>query len=273
MSIRDRITEGKTLVFIGAHPDDEVLVGPLLAFAADHSAAHVECITSGEAGWNLLGAVHDRTLGDLRCEELRKACGVLGASYHVLGYVNGNSTAHDAGIAVAEDEEAAVARWKDCELAEKPDEVLRRWSSTDGPLAPRLQECIQTRPGCVVVTFDPIKGFTEHREHCAVGLAVNRLFRLGDSDGSCELDAEMYYVLSPDQAQPTDERIEGSVLTKYGRRDYVHTALKAQGLHETQCGKLGSEKNQRYITGFRSAIEPMILRPFSTESHRQAARC
>ena len=39
-SLVQEVQAGKELVFFGAHPDDEGLVGPLLAFAADYSGTH-----------------------------------------------------------------------------------------------------------------------------------------------------------------------------------------------------------------------------------------
>ena len=70
MTIVERILHGSPLLFIGAHPDDELIVGPLLAFAAETSTAHVVCVTQGQSGWNLAATVPDRSLGQLRVEEL-----------------------------------------------------------------------------------------------------------------------------------------------------------------------------------------------------------
>ena len=111
MTLVDRIMLGSPVLFICVHPDDEVLVGPLIALAAEISSAHVQCLSAGQSGWNLSSTVTGGTLGELRVEELKKACAILGATCHCNGYQSGTSVA-DENQAVAEGEEAARARWE-----------------------------------------------------------------------------------------------------------------------------------------------------------------
>ncbi|MFW6154721.1 MAG: hypothetical protein ACOC95_05845 [Planctomycetota bacterium] len=59
----ERVAAEDGVVFVGAHPDDETLVGPLLAWCADHCRdLVVASLTRGQSGWNLGPADLMRTL-------------------------------------------------------------------------------------------------------------------------------------------------------------------------------------------------------------------
>jgi len=258
MTIVEHISRGAPLIFIGAHPDDEVLVGPLLAFAAERSHAHVQCVTQGQSGWNLADTVCDRTLGQLRVGELEQACRVLGASCQCLGFISGTSTAH-ASHAVAEDETAASARWKETgEFKQEPEGILQRWSAEDERFPDCLGDCVRRYPNCVCVTFEPERGFTWHPEHRAVGSAATRLLGpAGDGQRNCRL----YWVLHPEQRQSSDEVVDVSLMITDAKQNYAETVLGALSMHQTQFGKRHTEKSRTYMTGFKEVVERIILRP------------
>jgi LmbE family N-acetylglucosaminyl deacetylase len=264
MGIVDSTANGTNVVFVGAHPDDEGLVGPLLPFAADHSSAAVVCMTAGESGWNLLGEDREETLAAVRTAELKKACSILGASCEVLGYTNGLTKSHPEGRAVAEDQPQASARWEAIdEFSETPDEVIARWADEgDDPVA-KLEPFVRDAEPCLVVSFDTDKGFTGHAEHVAAGqIAQECVARLAPQ---CKPDQRpsLYQFIRPDGAAAGDVAVAAAELTARGKRDYLETGLRAHAVHESQYGVLGTERSKRSIRRVRKATEQIMLRRVS----------
>ncbi|MEI7767667.1 MAG: PIG-L family deacetylase [Phycisphaerae bacterium] len=256
------ILDGRPMTFLGAHPDDESLVGPLLAFAADHTAVKVVCVTSGQSGWNLGPANLTRTLSALRETELSRACEVLGASVQVLGLTNGTSTAHPEGLAVAESEEQAMARWEaKGEWSRTPEQVLRDWDREQPAFASSLCRLIGSLAPGILVTFESAHGFTNHVEHRAVGLAIDRVAQAMQRADGTRGGVDFYRVVSPTHAQAGDARVSAARLTATGERDYLELSLRALSRYETQFGPLGSDKIAHSLSGFRSVMETMVLRP------------
>ena len=76
-------------MFVGAHPDDETTLGPLLARASEQTKVIVVCFTKGEGGANKIGPELDAMLGEIRVKELAAAARVLGVEHRILGFWNG----------------------------------------------------------------------------------------------------------------------------------------------------------------------------------------
>ena len=82
------------------------------------------------------------------------------------------------------------------------------------------------------MTFDPQTGFTRHREHMAVSLAV--LDAVGEYNRSAVRKAALYYAL------PSVIRAEGvhsilvENLTKAGPRDYERVARESMDCYKSQ---------------------------------------
>src|SRR5687767_13271952 len=79
------------LLFVGAHPDDELYAAGLLAALARRGVRiHLLCLTRGEGGTLGKPPVATReTLGAVRESELRKSAAALGiTSLELLGYVD-----------------------------------------------------------------------------------------------------------------------------------------------------------------------------------------
>jgi N-acetyl-1-D-myo-inositol-2-amino-2-deoxy-alpha-D-glucopyranoside deacetylase len=70
----------RTILAIFAHPDDEAFGtgGTLAKYALEGDRVYLVCATGGEAGLNRLDEHDLERLGDLRSEELRRACEQLG---------------------------------------------------------------------------------------------------------------------------------------------------------------------------------------------------
>ena len=79
------------LLFVGAHPDDELYAAGLLAALAERDVRiHLVCLTRGEGGTLGNPPVATReTLGTVREAELRRSAAALGiTSLELLGYVD-----------------------------------------------------------------------------------------------------------------------------------------------------------------------------------------
>lgn len=152
-----------TLLFAGAHPDDETFgVGATLShYAAAGVLVHYLCATRGEAG--LAAPEHMNgyaTPGDMRWAELKCASQALGLAGVVhLGY-------RDSGMPGSEDNKHPQA------LVSAPlDQVVGRIVSVIRELRPQ-----------VVITFDPIGGY-RHPDHIAMHNATVRAFHAAADPG------------------------------------------------------------------------------------------
>jgi LmbE family N-acetylglucosaminyl deacetylase len=150
------MTSDRTLIFVGAHPDDESfgLGGTLARYALAGVKAYYACATRGEVGEaapeHLAGHASP---GDMRWAELMCAARALGLTGVIhLGY-------RDSGMPGSPHNAAAGA------LAAAPlDEVTGRV----------VAELRRLRPQ-VVITFDPIGGY-RHPDHIAIHLATVKAF-------------------------------------------------------------------------------------------------
>lgn len=75
---------GLKLMCVVAHPDDECFgFGGALALAADRGIeTYVVCLTDGQAASNRGDAATSAALGEMRREEFRRSCKVLGVTQH-----------------------------------------------------------------------------------------------------------------------------------------------------------------------------------------------
>lgn len=152
-------TRRARLLFVHAHPDDEMLTTGLTmaAYASRGHDVHVLTCTLGEEGEVIpsalahLGADRDNALGPWRREELRAAMSVLGVAHSVLG--------EDPGRGVA-------SRYRDSGMAgtpsaERPDAFAR---ADLGEAAAMVAAHIRALKPDVVVTYDEHGGY-EHPDH------------------------------------------------------------------------------------------------------------
>lgn len=175
--------EARTLVFVGAHPDDESFGpgGALAEYAVRGVRVFYACATRGEVGAadpeHLEG--HD-TPGDMRWAELTAAARELGLTEVIhLGY-------RDSGMAGSADNEhpESLAAAPRAEVAARVVRVLR-----------------QIRPQ-VVITFDPIGGY-RHPDHIAIHNATVAAFHAaGDAAqfpeaGPAYAPQKLYYSVFP----------------------------------------------------------------------------
>jgi N-acetyl-1-D-myo-inositol-2-amino-2-deoxy-alpha-D-glucopyranoside deacetylase len=148
--------ERKTLLFVGAHPDDETFsIGATLAqYAAAGVKVYYACATRGEAGTvepeKMKGFA---TIGEMRWAELTCAAKVLGLTDIIyLGY-------RDSGMTGSEDNKHPEA------LVQAPVEQV----------AGRIVKVIRELKPQVIITSDPIGGY-RHPDHIAVHNATVKAF-------------------------------------------------------------------------------------------------
>jgi LmbE family N-acetylglucosaminyl deacetylase len=77
---------GLRLMCVVAHPDDECFAfgGALALYGERGVETYVVCLTDGQAATNRGDAATGQALGDMRREEFRRSCEVLGVSHHEL---------------------------------------------------------------------------------------------------------------------------------------------------------------------------------------------
>lgn len=146
----------KTLLFVGAHPDDETFsVGGTLAYYASAGVQiYYACATRGEAGSIVSDSKHRyATVGELRWAELKCAAQILGLVDIIhLGY-------RDSGMSGSEENLHPEA------LVRAPLELV----------AGSVVKVIRKVKPQVVITFDPIGGY-RHPDHIATHNAVVKAF-------------------------------------------------------------------------------------------------
>ncbi|MBN1191623.1 MAG: PIG-L family deacetylase [Dehalococcoidales bacterium] len=161
-----------TLVFIGAHPDDETFgIGATLAsYAAAGVKVYYICATRGEAGEADPEFMEGyAATGDMRWAELQRAADVLGLSglfylgYRDSGMADTESNRHPEALAAASLEE----------VTGKIVKILR-----------------QLKPD-VVITFDPVGGY-RHPDHIACHKATVKAFHACGDPGLYP-EAGLYY--------------------------------------------------------------------------------
>lgn len=171
------MTKSKTLIFFGAHPDDESfgMGGTLAKYAAAGVKVVYACATRGEVGSvdpeHLKGFA---TPGDMRWAELMCAAKELGLADVIhLGY-------RDSGMPGSPDNQHPNA------LAAAPlDEVKAKVEAVMRDLKPE-----------VVITFDPIGGY-RHPDHIAIHQATVQAFNAMRTASPTDAPRKLYYAVFP----------------------------------------------------------------------------
>lgn len=151
----------RTILTVFAHPDDEAFGagGTLARYAAEGHRVLLLCTTRGESGLNRLDPDDRDRMGELREEELRRACEQLGIEPPLfLDY-------RDSGMAgTPENEHPQALHQAD------PEEV-----------AQRVLAIIQAERPAAVITFEQF-GWYGHPDHVKTYRAVRRAFELLPED-------------------------------------------------------------------------------------------
>ena len=155
---------GKTILFVGAHPDDEWGVAPLLADACLVRGAKCHFVVAADA--NSPGCFITMGLRDLgecsriRREEMNTSARMFNGTVEFFGFDDLFYSHNGLGV----------------------ERVIDKWSKTAGgrePLVQRFEQVILKQKPALIFTFDPRHGSTCNPDHRAVSLllveAVRRL--------------------------------------------------------------------------------------------------
>jgi len=142
------------ILWIGAHPDDELFVAPWLARLRTTAGAKLGFLvaTRGEQGDCRLPQPRNRDVGSVREAEMRAAAELFGAELEFLGWRDG--------------------------VASEPRDVLHAWAKDAGgkkQLRDQLRAAIDRFSPDWIVTFDRRHGCSWHADHRAIGILVQSL--------------------------------------------------------------------------------------------------
>lgn len=156
--------KGKTVLYIGAHPDDEWGIAPVLAEACIERRAHCRFIVVSES--NSLGCLLTIGLRDAkecskrRRAEMRKVAKLFKGSVEFLGFDDLFFAFNDAGVG----------------------RVMDGWRSSAGgnkALVAKMSAAVRRANPSVVFTFDPRHGSSCHSGHrAAAKLALEAIRQL-----------------------------------------------------------------------------------------------
>ncbi len=150
----DYVDKSARILVVSAHPDDESLAGPLLAYACLHkgNSCHIAVFTRGGGGrcGLLRGCKPD--LAAVRTEEMKAAAKRYRASLDLANFSNLPLKARKYT------REAIRALWE-----------------AEGDPKGWLQGVIERFQPDLLITLDPDHGFTGHAEHQLVSLLVNEV--------------------------------------------------------------------------------------------------
>ena len=210
---------GKKLLWVGAHPDDESTVAPLLGEACNERGARCSFLvmTQGEGGSCFRAERCSPDLATVRVAEM-KAAAVL---------VNGTVVQWDFGDGKSTD----------------PNQVAMNWAALNGgpdALIAKVRGAIEAAAPDVVFLFDPRHGTTCHADHrAAAGLVTMALKQMGAAAPVAWL-AEVKFLIGPNEstigyglAVPDDTRPVSYDATRStagapgGTWDYLLANLKA----------------------------------------------
>jgi len=181
-TLEERVNSGARMMWVGAHPDDEALVGPIFAKAGPGMGSPLlfHVLTHGEGGECNLpeGCLPD--LKTVRGEEMKHAAALYRAGLEHLDYYN-------APLPV--------------DSFPPRQEIARKWMEQGDP-ALKIARAIRSFRPDVLITFDPDHGFTGHPEHQLASRFATQAVRMA-ADPALEIQGlapfrvpDTYYALN-----------------------------------------------------------------------------
>lgn len=235
-------------MFVGAHPDDETLAGPILARAclAEGRPCRIVLLTRGEGGRcdRISGCGPD--LAQFRAREMERTANGYGAELVMFKYPN------------------AKLPWSSFPSVA---EVREIWEKVGDPVREVAAQIRSFRP-TVLLTFDPEGGFTEHPEHRLSALLTDLALELAAREEATELGSphapeRVYRVLNRywlprllGSADPTtpNEVFDTHVSCLPYRATCLDAALHLTRLHESQ------KKDMELVRSLRPQMGWLYLR-------------
>lgn len=211
---------GEHWLWIGAHPDDEVLAAPWLELVCRRWGARCTflVVTRGEAGSCLAPEGCEGDLATVRSQEMTAAASLYGAGL-------------------------VLWRWPDG-AAGRPAEVAVAWSEAAGGSGAvgALADFLRDRQPDRVLTLDPRHGSTCHPDHRALGSLVTRAVQRVEPRPALQVVASRAVFedglpvgFVPAAAVDSERRLEVPATGATDREDQRWQALLATAaLHESQ---------------------------------------
>jgi LmbE family N-acetylglucosaminyl deacetylase len=217
----DLVEQRARILFVGAHPDDETLAGPLIYYACQHkgNSCAIALLTRGEGGECSLGAAcADADLGEIRTAEAMDAATGYGATLAIGDFPN--------------------ISYEEVELPNALDLSKQRWEAVSDPVQ-WIADSITSFGPDVIVTLDPDHGFTGHVEHqLASRYTSSALERLGAS-------ASLFHVINNypaledfigiDPAEPTES---WDLRRSCGDETCIEATIRVAAAHASQQGSV-----------------------------------
>jgi len=168
VSILDALAQSKTVMYVGAHADDENSIDALLArVTGAGKKLYMVCFTRGENEPMDVGVPKGRKMGDARAQWLRDSAELLGAEPIQLPYVNGP-------LSIEELERGEIRYWS---RDSTPEQVIEQWRKIDrDPYEDMVRVVREKRPD-LIITWEKTRGWTGNIEHRTVALLAERAFR------------------------------------------------------------------------------------------------
>ena len=189
----------KSILWFAAHPDDEVVVAPLLASLCRDRSLRCTLIvlTRGEKGDCLLTGGCQPDVATVRSGEMGRASEFFGANLVLLNFSDGGGL---------------------------PDGSAPEWDARAGghdQLVASIASLIESFEPDVVLTFDPRHGTTCHNDHRAAGKLAKEA--LSKTSGSAVLSFSRGPSQRQHDAAPTRLRTIGR-----GRKRVVHIPIRLE---------------------------------------------
>lgn len=168
--------EDARVMWVGAHPDDESLVGPVLARACIGLARPclMAVMNAGDGGECLRPEGCEPDLGTVRATELEHVAHAYGAE--LVHYRYYNAPLPMSSFPTRE-------------------ELAARWIAQGDP-ADRIAELIRRFEPTILVTFDPDYGFTGHPEHQLTSRFATEAVRRAATGPNAHRVANVYQFLN-----------------------------------------------------------------------------
>jgi len=146
MTFDEALDAGASILWLGAHPDDETVPGAILARACAGlgNPCTLVVFTRGDGGTCFIQSCPP-DLGTFRAAEMEEAARRYGAALELYEFTNypGSTTPVDV--------------------------VRATWESEGDPLGVAVEAIRRLRPN-ILLSFDPSRGFTDHTEHELAGI-------------------------------------------------------------------------------------------------------
>lgn len=144
--IDELLENGARILWVAPHPDDEALVGAILAKAGPKlgNPIHMMVLTHGDGGECCLPEGCEPDLATVRGEELKEVARLYGATLEHYYYWNAPLPT---------------------ESFPKRHEIGRKWVEENGDPTIKIAKTIRTFKPDILLTFSPLHGFTGHPEH------------------------------------------------------------------------------------------------------------